>query len=476
MAKYRYLTAYWFLIAVLLLALPVAVAQALTPGSGWDERTVSGADLSQRAIEVRSGYDIDGDGYGEFVVLLAEDGQVGADDVVIFEATGDNSYSKVWGANFDDDSGDAESNGLFVGDSDGDGKVEIVVGRQDPDRILIYEYSGSGQITDGSNPSETPTSLSVSNTVTGIIVTDLDGDGNNEIIAVTIDNDTSLYAFETDGDNSYAAAVTYDVGEHSTPTSYDGCDGVAGVNVDLDGDGTREIAVSGNGDRLYIFTFDGSSWTEEFDSGDLADEGDPIQPGDNHVEVYNLDQDGRPEIIVSNQRDNEIYVFEGTAANTYGRDATDEAINNGSTNMNAIAAGNLVGDSMGEIYYEDATGAISYREFTGSAGSFDTTDFGAEQTLASASETYFFGIGYGNGSSNGTLPSLDGDNYRDIVLVRNSDTGNEIYVLESQTEKPTAIVLSSFIATAHAQPLVPSLAMFAVAAIGLGLLIICRRA
>lgn len=473
-AKYVFSrSVYWLLISTLLFALTVGIAQAsVTPGTGWDERTVNGADFSQDAVVVRAGYDIDGDGYGEFIVQLAEDGQSGADDLLIFEATGDNTYSKVWGVDLGSDSGDGSGRGLFVGDSDGDGNVEIIVGRVDTDSILIYEYSGSGQITDGSNPSETPiaTLNTGGSTIRGIIVTDLDQDGNNEIIAATIDNTNGLYAYETDGDNSYAAAITYDVGEGD---GYDGCDGVAGVNVDLDGDGTREIAVSGGGERLYIFTFDGTAFTEEFDSGDLGDEGAPIQPGDNYIAVYNLDQTGRPEIIISNQRDDEIYVFEGTAADTYSKDATDEVIDNGGENISAIAVGNIVGDSKGEIYYEDASGVVSYREFTGSAGNFNTTDFSAEQTLASASETLFFGIGYGNGASNGILPSLDGDNYRDIVLVRNSGTGNEIYVLESQTSKdPTAIVLSNLTASVRVQPLVLPIAL---AGLFLGTLVLVRR-
>ena len=459
-----------FLVVGLLLALPVAVAQALTPGTGWNERTVNDGDISQDAIAVVSGYDIDSDGNGEFVVLLAEGGVVGADDVLIFEATGDNTYSKVWGVNFDDDPGNGATRGLFVGDSDGDGNVEIIVGQMDPDNILIYEYSGSGQITDGTNPSETPATLSVANTVKGIIVTDLDQDGSNEIIAATIDGTNGLYLFESTGNDSYGSAVTHDV--VAQEGSDDGASGLAGVNVDLDGDGAREIAVTGQDDRLHIFTFDGTAFTEEFTSGDLGDEspGTP-QPDLNFVVVYNLDQAGRPEIIISNQRDDEIYVFEGTGTNTYSKDATDEAIDNGGENMNAVLAGNLVGDSKGEIYYEDGSGDVSYREFTGSVGSFTAADFGAEQTLASAGGTVFYGIGYGNGSSNGTLASLDGDNYRDIVLVRNSGTGNEIYVLESQASKPTAVVLRGFIATAHAQRLVLPIALFAIAAIGLGVLL-----
>ena len=475
MSEYRHRAAYRLLIMVSLLALPVAVAQALTPGSGWNERTVSdNADLSQDAIVVCSGYDIDGDGYGEFVVLLAEGGVIGADDVLIFEATGDNTYSKVWGVNFDDDSGDGATRGLFVGDSDGDGRVEIIVGQMEPNNILIYEYSGSGQITDGTNPSETSiATLSVANTIKGIIVTDLNQDGNNEIIASTIDNDNGLYAFESTGNNSYAGAITHDVVAQEGTDA--GANGLAGVNVDLDGDGTREIAVAGQDDRLHIFTFNGTAFSEEFTSGDLGDGGSPVSDL-NLVVVYNLDQDGLLEIIISNRQDDQIYVFEGTGTNTYSKDATDEAIDNGGENINAIAVGNLVGDSKGEVYYEDTSGIIRYREFTGSAGSFTASDFPTEQDLATGGGAVFNGIGYGNSADFGDLASLDGDDYRDIVLVRNSGTGNEIYVLESQTEKPTAIVLSSFIATAHAQSLVPPLAMFAVAAIGLGLLIIRRRA
>ena len=88
---------------------------AQTAGSGFSVRSVTGSDItSQKVIGSYSGFDIDGDGNGEFVVHLEEGGVTDADDVIIFESSADNTYSKVWGVNYDDDSGDAEGTASVV--------------------------------------------------------------------------------------------------------------------------------------------------------------------------------------------------------------------------------------------------------------------------------------------------------------------------------------------------------------------------
>ena len=414
------------LIFVFLLLIIVSNLNAQTAGSGFSVRSVTGANISsQKVIGSYSGFDIDGDGNGEFVVHL-EEGNVTADDVIIFESSDDNTYSKVWGVNYDDDDKDNGGvNAVVIADSDGDGRLEVIVAQQDPDNILIYEYSGSGAITDGSNPSETAVAtLSLANTCTGIVITDLDDDGNNEIIAGTIGNNEGLYAFETNGDNSYATAVTYDVGEGN---SEDGSSNICGAS-DFDGDGDLEIAVAGNNGRLYVFEFNGSAFIEEYDSGDLDDEGAPI-PLDQRIAFGNLDNSGRDEIIITNQSDDEIYVFEGTSADTYSKDASDEVQDNGSDNINAITVGDYDGDGNYEIYYAEDDD-IRYREFSGSAGSFTSSDFSSEDNLVINMGTTVKSVNVWTGS--GSL-YIDGDLYRDFICTKTDGTNNEIIIVESST-------------------------------------------
>ena len=266
--------------------------------------------------------------------------------------------------------------------------------------------------------------LSLANTCTGIVITDLDDDGNNEIIVGTVGNHQGLYAFETNGDNSYATAVTYDVGEGN---SEDGSSNICGAS-DFDGDGDLEIAVAGNNGRLYVFEFNGSAFIEEYDSGDLDDEGAPI-PLDQRIAFGNLDNSGRDEIIITNQRDSEIYVFEGTSADTYSKDASDEVQDNGSDNINAITVGDYDGDGNYEIYYAEDDD-IRYREFSGSAGSFTSSDFSSEDNLVINMGTTVKSVNVWTGS--GSL-YIDGDLYRDFICTKTDGTNNEIIIVESST-------------------------------------------
>ena len=420
--KIQYIHFVFYLIA---LTHPIIFAQSA--GSGFSVRSVTGGDISnQKVIGSYPGFDIDGDGNGEFVVHLEEGGET-ADDVIIFESSDDNTYSKVWGVNYDDDSGDGEGfNAVVIADSDGDGRLEVIVAQQDPDKILIYEYSGSGAITDGSNPSETAVAtLTLANTCTGIVVTDLDDDGNNEIIVGTIDNTKGLYAFETDGNDSYAIAVTYDVGEGD---SDDGSSNICGAS-DFDGDGDLEIAVAGDNGRLYVFEFDGSAFSEEYESGDLDDEGNPIGQGQ-RIAYGNLDNSGRDEIIITNQRDDEIYIFEGTSENTYSKDASDEVQDNGSTNIGALTVGDYDGDGNYEIYYAESDD-IRYREFSGSAGSFTSSDFSSENNLVINMGSTVKSVNVWTGS--GSL-YIDGDLYQDFICTKtDGNDEDEIIIVESST-------------------------------------------
>ncbi|MAD52435.1 MAG: hypothetical protein CMF79_07700, partial [Candidatus Marinimicrobia bacterium] len=421
--KIQYIHFAFYLIA---LTHPIIFAQSA--GSGFSVRSVTGGDISnQKVIGSYPGFDIDGDGNGEFVVHLEEGGETDADDVIIFESSDDNTYSKVWGVNYDDDSGDDGGvNAVVIADSDGDGRLEVIVAQQDPDKILIYEYSGSGGITDGSNPSETAVAtLTLANTCTGIVVTDLDDDGNNEIIVGTIDNTKGLYAFETDGNDSYATAVTYDVGEGD---SDDGSSNICGAS-DFDGDGDLEIAVAGDNGRLYVFEFDGSAFSEEYESGDLDDEGNPIGQGQ-RIAYGNLDNSGRDEIIITNQRDDELYIFEGTSEDTYTKDASDEVQDNGSTNIGALTVGDYDGDGNYEIYYAE-NDDIRYREFSGSAGSFTSSDFSSENNLVINMGSTVKSVNVWTGS--GSL-YIDGDLYQDFICTKtDGNDEDEIIIVESST-------------------------------------------
>jgi hypothetical protein len=151
-------------------------------------------------------FDLDGDGNGEFMTLLCDKdwnataGGIEAEKSAVLcqlEADGDNSYSVIWeyrwepGTDLDYGNG---QRGMAVGDMDGDGCPELVVGLEAGEgmpNIYVFETDASGALPDF------PTALIFSKELglegtdydTGrwsfdafTFITDIDGDGKEELI------------------------------------------------------------------------------------------------------------------------------------------------------------------------------------------------------------------------------------------------------------------------------------------------------
>ncbi|MCD4843414.1 MAG: FG-GAP-like repeat-containing protein [Methanosarcinales archaeon] len=251
----------------------------------------SGVDLS--GIEPSGlflGEDADNDGKRE--IIIGTDYQCGDRKIRVYENTGDNTYQEVW------NSGSALWDTVLegaVGDTDGDGKKEIVVGSGDLDsQVHVFECNGD-------NSYELVSSLGTFNREIRAIIGDQDGDGKSEIIAGG--ENGVVHVFEHTG-------VT-GVNTYTSVWNSGTMDGFIDVIAtgDQDNDGNGEMIVPCGDGKAYLFENTGdNTYQEVWNSGSV------MSGHIYRVATGDQDGDGKLEIIATSRADKKVYVFEGSSA------------------------------------------------------------------------------------------------------------------------------------------------------------------
>ncbi len=247
----------------------VTIDPALRVAAEIKPSDVPGWPDSLGATVVRGGFDINGNGKKEFIVLGDPFwGPDAADDslrpyLFWFENTGDDSYTCLWWTLIPGGNRSVlySYSDFAVADIDKDGKQEITVvyprGRNDlPEFIAIYEYEN------GSFPDQ-PTFISDGGLPPGyqyepsrVAVDDIDGDNENEVVIISRRDDfggtllggrTMLVLTLLGGDISSSTFSTF-VPEFADSSSTLKGGGVYDLGiVDFDRDGKKEI---------WVFTWD----------------------------------------------------------------------------------------------------------------------------------------------------------------------------------------------------------------------------
>jgi hypothetical protein len=318
-------------------------------GDNWYQLVwESGTNLTMRFCLIEVG-DQDRDGRLEIIAVESRTEPPFNGKIHVFENVGDNRYQEVW------NNGNAfsgiEPTALFLGDADNDGNLEIIVGtgyQCRDNKIRIYENTSDNAYREVWHSGNT-----LSDTVLEGAVGDTDGDGKMEIIVGSGGITKEVRIFENIGDNSYhlvkkisgfgkspqavigdqdkdgsmeiivgsqegewAVSVlehTGSIGDNTYTEVWNSgtLDGRISLVAagDQDRDGKKEIIVPGaNACKVYLFENTGdNNYQEVWNSADI------ISGGIYRVATGDQDKDGKFEIIVPSYDECKVYVFENWA-------------------------------------------------------------------------------------------------------------------------------------------------------------------
>ena len=377
---------------------------------------------------------------------------------------GQTLYSLEGGANY----------AVAMGNIDDDDNLEILVGAGGSGFGRVYAFDGKTYETDWVSPNLNKLPM-------GIAVGDLNNDGNNEIVVTTgipgepmvedEGGDGYLHIFERSGGGTFSQAF-----------QSGNIDAALGVTiVELDGSTYPEIgiatgyleivdATSGTTDlhgEVRIWGYGGSSYSEEWSSGDLEqivggiDSGDPDGDGDNElvigtggdnresnqdtaevrvyhylggtyaldgsvidagryyafgIDVGDVDNDGEEEITVGTGEfgDNKprLIVYDGSSHSVEYSKSVD------SSSVWGVRSGDFDNDGFAELIYGTSGGELFIYDG-------ETEDFEAKTSALSGKTGHYGGIAIGNTNNEGPMEMVVGS------------TGYMwLFTTEGQTNKP----------------------------------------
>ncbi|WP_455393193.1 FG-GAP-like repeat-containing protein [[Eubacterium] cellulosolvens] len=383
----------------------------------WSSSVNTGGDIYEITVA-----DLDNDNNLEIIYSLGN----GSVYVHEYGGTSNTIPTEVW--NVHTTAGAAESaSSVDVNDSDGDGKLEMIVGTWD-DKIYIYEMS-PGQLSQ-SNPSKTPvwTSPEVDgggndNDVNDVAIGDQDGDGKVEIIAVYGFDDQGVVFYENTGDNNYTEVERIDETDTNGPTSP-----VRSVEVapnDLDGDNKKEVIIGGYDTYIRVIEYNGTG--DNYSVVDF-DSGQNFNIEQHCIDIGDVNNDGQDEAIFG-YTNGQVYVLNNTGPNSYQNESIElienfiygidcHDVNNDGKDEVLVASGKYV-------YYLNHTGP-------------NISDFTSTLAFTSDGNNDVYCI-----SATSIVLNYDNDSYYEVIIGEafksNPTTNHEVYVIEQIPEFPVSI-------------------------------------
>jgi hypothetical protein len=283
--------------------------------------------------------DTDGDGRLDIVV-----GNRNLNMVSIFQnfSTPGNLTTNSFGARVDYPVAGAPFD-VRVADFDGDGRPDIVVVDEASNMISVLRNIGSdGAIT--SNSFAVPVNFAVGSSPGFLAIADLDGDGKPDVV-VGNGNDSNnavsvLRNISTAGNISFAPTV-YFPGFQSSQVAI----------ADVDGDGKPDLIIGSSSSGQAVSIYRNTSSPGNITTNSFAPHVDYSVGGwGNSVAVADLDGDGKPDVLVTTQLPSHLSLFRNTSS--VGTISLGSRIDLAAGyNPNGLAIGDLNGDGRPDIVF-----------------------------------------------------------------------------------------------------------------------------
>ncbi len=298
--------------------------------------------------------------------------------------------------------------GVAISDLDGDGKPDIAVTNPADNTVSVLRNSGSpGSITASSFQAKFDFATDIN--PERLAIGDLNGDGKPDLVTVnnrTFSGPSSLSVFQntsTPGSisaSSFAAKVDFATNQWTTHVAL----------ADLDNDGkTDMVATSETANKVSVFR---NAVNGPIGSNSFAAKIDfTTGSGPTNVAVGDVDNDGKPDVVVTNSSSNTVSVLKNTSSSGAISFAAKVDFSAG-LEPNSVAIGDLDGDGKPDLTVANFNNhTISLYRNTATDGVINSSSFASRVIFTTGSTSYPIDV---------ALANLDGDAKVDIVVVNRS--------------------------------------------------------